>query len=65
MTRKEAMQSCDRFLSENSGQRVEIIVGKGIHSRQAPVLKPAVKEMLEEKYFMGNLMGILVAYGEF
>ena len=28
LTRNEAMQSCDRFLSENSGQRVEIIVGK-------------------------------------
>ena len=30
MTRKEAMKSCDRFLSESSGKRVEIIVGKGI-----------------------------------
>ena len=49
LTKKEAMESCDRFLRENSGQRVEIIVGKGIHSPQGPVLKPAVKEMLKER----------------
>ena len=31
LTRKEVMESCDRFLNENSGQRVEIIAGKGIN----------------------------------
>ena len=52
------MASCDRFLNENSGQRVEIRVGKGIHSPQGSVLKLAVKEMLKErKIFHGQLKG--------
>ena len=55
---KEAIAWCAYFIKKYSGQNVRIITGKGLHSKDGPILKPEVKDFLKKRNIMhGELKG--------